>query len=274
MPVVSQSPGSPTAVHIWQEQSLVNPRETTSLRVLKFAAASLWLATGVGVLHPYYREVGSGYLGRIGLPDALMYATCAFEVGLGLWVMLKPQGPWLTLLQVGMVAVFSLILGVTEPMLLVHPMGVLTKNLPFVAVVLTIWLVENEGWSDRAKWLLRAGMAVIWMTEGLFPKLLFQQPYEIAIVEGSGLIPGDASLFLMWMGAAQIASGVAVLALRGKPLRFVLGCHIAALIVLPLLVGFVDPALWFHPFGPLTKNIVILLGTIVVWRIVAPERDR
>ncbi|MHC4393776.1 MAG: hypothetical protein ACYTFT_04435 [Planctomycetota bacterium] len=33
-------------------------------------------------------------------------------------------------------------------------------------------------------------MAVIWITEGLFPKILYQQPWEIEIVAGSGPLGG------------------------------------------------------------------------------------
>ena len=48
------------------------------------SVAFVWLATGLLVLHPYYREQGQEALGRLGLPDWFMYATCAAEVLLGL----------------------------------------------------------------------------------------------------------------------------------------------------------------------------------------------
>jgi hypothetical protein len=110
-------------------------------------------------------------------------------------------------------------------------------------------------------------MACVWLTEGLFPKLLFQQPLELAVVAGSGLVPMDPSRFLVLLGAAQILSGVAALVLRGRPLRWLLGAQVAALVVLPLLVSWQAPSLWFHPYGPLTKNLPIIAGTLVaLWR--------
>ena len=194
-----------------------------------------------------------------------MYVTCAGEVMLALIVARSQPTTLLTVLQTGAVATFTVLLAGLDPMLLAHPVGVLTKNLPLIAVLWTAWLVAREGWTERATWLLRAGMAVIWMTEGLFPKILFQQPWEVEIVAGSGLVPIDPSLFLIGMGVAQIASGIAVLAL--KPGRLLIGlllCQVAALLVLPVLVSIQEPALWIHPFGPLTKNVPIVVGTLVL----------
>lgn len=235
-------------------------------RLLRGSVAFVWIATGLAVLHPYYREVGGAYLDRLGLPHWLMYATCGFEVLLGAGVARWPAKTPITGLQVAMVLAFTAILAVFEPILLVHPFGILTKNLPLLAVLVTAWMLERDGLSRRAGWVLRVGVAVIWMTEGLFPKILFQQPMEIALVAQSGLVPLDPSAFLYLMGAAQLASGFAVLLLRGRWLRWLLYCQMAALVLLPVVVSIQDPDLWFHPFGPLTKNIPILVGTYVVTR--------
>jgi hypothetical protein len=195
-----------------------------------------------------------------------MWIACALEVALGLRVLLGPMTRWLAALQAALVSGFSLILAVDEPMLLVHPFGILAKNLPLLAMIATAAMVERDGWTPRAERLLRIGMASIWITEGLLPKILFQQPMELDVVARSGLVPMDPSRFLIGMGVAQVLSGVLVLVLTGPALRALLGAQIAALVVLPVLVSIGEPLLWVHPFGPLTKNLPILAGTIVVWR--------
>lgn len=235
-------------------------------RLLRAGIASIWLLTGLLVAHPHYRAVGAQQLDRIGMPHWLMPAACAFEVLLGLRVLLARATLATTALQVGTVLGFTTILAVAEPMLLVHPFGILSKNLPLLALVVSAYLVEREGWTARTLWLVRAGVAAIWITEGLLPKLLFQQPMELEVVARSGLVPFDPSTFLVLMGLAQIASGVAVLALRGLPLRLVLGAQVLALVALPLLVSFHEPLLWVHPFGPLTKNVPIIAGTLIAMR--------
>lgn len=233
---------------------------------MKVGTASIWLLTALGVLHPYYREVGHEFLSRLGLPDGLMYAACAGELVLALLILALPPKTWLMAAQVGGVVFFTLVLAWLEPMLLVHPYGMLSKNYPFIALVVTCWLVAREGWTPRATWVLRGGMALVWMTEGLFPKILFQQPLELAVVAGSGLVPMSPPVFLMALGFAQLISGVLALTLKGPLLRALVGFQAASLIILPLAVSAQDPMLWFHPFGPMTKNVPIIFGTLLVLR--------
>lgn len=233
---------------------------------LKAGAASIWLTTALGVLHPTYREVGHAWLFRLGLPDALMWLTCSGELVLGVLVLVLPPRTWLAGLQVGAVAGFTVVLAALEPMLLVHPFGMLTKNLPFLALVVATWLAAREGWTPRAWWTLRVGMALIWVTEGLFPKIFFQQALELDVVAKSGLVPMSPSTFLVLMGLAQAASGVLALVLRGRWLVALLAAQVAALVGLPLLVSWQDPSLWVHPFGPMTKNLPIIAGTLEVLR--------
>lgn len=214
------------------------------------------------MLHPYYRSVGHEWLSRLGLPDWLMWLTCAGELVLGVVILMLPPKWWLMAAQVGGVTVFTIILAALEPMLLVHPFGMLSKNYPFIALVVATWLAASEGWTPRATWTLRAGMALVWITEGLFPKVFFQQPMELAVVSNSGLVPMSAPVFLMLLGFAQAISGVLALVLRGRLLRWLLVAQTAALVALPALVSWQDPMLWFHPFGPMTKNLPVIFGTL------------
>ena len=238
----------------------------TSVRAMQASVATVWILTGVLVVHPYYRQIGSGYLGRVHLPDWLMYATCAAEVVLGWRVLFGRPSTWLCILQAGMVISFTAILGISDPALLVHRFGILTKNLPLLAVLGTAWLVDREGWSPRARWLLRGGMAVIWVTEGLLPKVFFQNADEIATVAQSGLVSSDPSRFLVFMGITQAVSGIAALILEGRPLRILLWCQVTALVLLPILVSIQDPLLWVHPFAPMWKNVPIIVGTFLLVR--------
>lgn len=240
------------------------PATAREILVLKVGTASIWLLTALGVLHPYYRQVGHEWLSRLGLPDALMWPTCAGELALALAILALPPKGWLMTLQMGAVGFFTLILAALDWHLLVHPFGMLSKNGPFMGLVFATWLIAREGWTSRATWLLRAAMALVWMTEGLFPKILFQQPMELAVVANSGLVPISASVFLTIMGVAQVVSGVLALLLRGRPLRWLLWAQIIGLVLLPLLVSWQDPNLWFHPFGPMTKNIPLIIGTLGV----------
>jgi hypothetical protein len=235
-------------------------------RLLRWSVAFVWLATGILGVVPEYQRVGSYYLDRLHLPAWLMYATCALEIALGLRLALARMATWLAVLQIGMVLTFTAILASIEPMMLASPFGILTKNVPLLAAVGTAWLLEREGWTPRALWLLRAGVGSIWITEGIVPKILFQQETELRVVAESGLVQMKPDEFLFWLGLAQAASGLGVFVLSGKPLRILLACQLAALVALPILVSWHEWELWVHPFGPLTKNVPILAGTWLLLR--------
>lgn len=234
---------------------------------LRISVALVWLLTAVGVVHPFYREVGASYLTALGLPTWLMPLTCAIELVLGVVVWTQRPRRWLTLLQVGMILTFTLLLAVHEPLLLASPFGYLSKNLQILAILFIIDRVERDGaWSDVTRRWLRIAMAIVWITEGLFPKILFQQSIELAMVPRIGIESISPSILVGAMGVCQIASGILALVLTGQPRRLLLTAQALALIVLPLLVGLLEPTLYVHPFGPFLKNLPILTGTWLLRR--------
>ena len=239
-------------------------------RLLRWALACVWLATGILVLHPAYRSEGTDWLARLGLGPEWMLGACAGEVILAAILFARRTNPWLALLQGGAIVGFTIILAALSPRLLVHPLGVLSKNLPLLAAIATAWLLVGEGFSQRAQWILRIGMAAPWISEGLFPKLLFLQPMEIEIVSFWGFSATSAGVLIRLVGVAQLLSGVAALLLRGRPLAWLLGAQLVALALLPIVVTVPLPLAWVHPFGPLTKNVVLLAGTFVLFRRCTP----
>ena len=86
-----------------QVQSKIIP---PSARWFRWAIAFVWLSSGLLVFHSDYREIGKDYLDQLGLPLWLMYATCAAEVLLGLYVAAKPARGWVTCLQVVLIVGF------------------------------------------------------------------------------------------------------------------------------------------------------------------------
>lgn len=234
---------------------------------LRASVAAVWLITAFTVLHPYYREVGDQYLAPLGLPSWIMWAADGLELVIGVWMLRGPLSGLLAAIQIAMVVGFTITLAALEPMLLVSPFGVLTKNGPLVVVIVVAFWLEREGWSARATRLLRVGMAAIWMTEGLFPKILFQQEVELAMVPAIGLdVVAPAWLFVGAVGVAQLASGIAVLVLPRRPRAWLLLAQTVALVLLPLVVGLLAPLLFVHPFGPFSKNLPLIAGTYLLYR--------
>ncbi len=228
--------------------------------LIRLGIGFVWLFTGLAVLHPFYREEGMRYLSPLGLPEWVMFATCAFEVALGLWVLLRPASKWITLLQIAMIVTFTLILSIQQPRLLAHPFGVLSKNFCLLAMIVSVFYLDREGWSWRAEWSLRLGMAFIWVWDGIVPCILMPALELEEVLDFLGL----GSQFLIWIGISQAISGVLVLVLRGWIRQMILISHLFGICAITGIVTFVFPELWFHPFGPLTKNVPLILGTYIL----------
>ena len=240
-------------------------------RFLRAGLAFVWLATGLGVLHPAYRAAGAASLGRLGLPDWLMFVTCAGEVLLGLRVLLGQAATWLVALQLAAILTFSAILSFSEPELLRDPWSRLTKNIPLLVILVVVWIVEREGWTRRARWLLRGGLALPWLIEGLIHKMLLgiSTPLTTYLLtwQHQDVARNVAVVGAIEAGAAIVSCGpytwAARPALRGQA---------APLAAAMLLGSQQEPELWVHPFGPLTKNVPWLCGTLVVLWLTKKER--
>jgi hypothetical protein len=237
---------------------------------LRAGLAFVWLATGVGVLHPEYRRLGAESLAPLGLPPWVMVVACVGEIALGLRVLFGRMDAWLAWLQAVLIAGFTAILTATQPGLWLHPFGVLTKNLALLGIIAVLRRFDHRGWDVRCEWRLRAGLAVVWLADGFAAQFLYGlSGSELAPVRA--VIPLDPALTVRVLGVLSGASGLAALIFRGRTRQAVLLVQLAVLAAAPVIASFVDPLLWAHPFGPLTKNVPLVIGTWIVCRGVPPS---
>ncbi len=143
--------------------------DAAAARWMRWSVAFVWLWTGLGVLHPNYREKGEFYLAPLGLPAWVMWVTCAGEVILAVWVALRKSSAWLTALQVATILAFTVILSFSHPELWLDPEAVLTKNLPLIGLIVAIWLLEKEQKNLQAAYY-NLGFALLgyWLAVGVF----------------------------------------------------------------------------------------------------------
>jgi uncharacterized membrane protein YphA (DoxX/SURF4 family) len=231
-------------------------------RWIRGALAFVWLATGLGVLHPHYRAVGHEDLASLGLPDLVMYGTCLGEILLGARIVIGSMSTWLAVLQVVLILGFTVILTLIDPWLLAD--DVLIKNLPLLALIVTAWLHEREGWSPRALWMLRSGIAAFWLAASI-TSLLFQMPEQVQFVAERAPAVANPAGFLRAVGVIQLLFGLSLLLPVGRLFWSILVCQILVLITGQVLLTLEQPVSWFHPFGPLTKNVPIVIGTCLVF---------
>ncbi|WP_221566946.1 DoxX-like family protein [Alkalihalobacillus sp. TS-13] len=126
---------------------------------------------------------------------------------------------------------------------------------------LKLWLEENVHpktslLRSMMHWVICAVLAVVWIYQGLVPKLLFPDSGELAIVQKSGLFVGFEETVLLMIGFLEIAFGLIFLLPIKKKKVF----YINVVVLLGLLAGaiFSNPAILVAPFNPIALTLVMV----------------
>lgn len=124
-----------------------------------------------------------------------------------------------------------------------------------------------------AKVAARISLGLVWLYEGLVPKLLYlsAHPAQIELVRRSRLFWPTPELTLVMLGVAQALAGI-ILIVGWAERRAVLVATFA-MFVLILLVATGEPAMLTDPFGALAKDICLVACAYVVW-LLAPENGK
>lgn len=131
---------------------------------------------------------------------------------------------------------------------------------------------QAERWHAQLyflKPLLRFGIALVWLWSGLTS--LFFYPHELSyqLLAATGVTGIAAPITLYGLALMDIALGLATLLLY-RP-RTLMSWQLAIVLIYTLVVGFMLPEFWLHPFGPLLKNIPFLL-CLMIYRQLEGEK--
>lgn len=97
-------------------------------------------------------------------------------------------------------------------------------------------------------------LGVLWIYQGLVPKLLFPESGELAILQSTGLFKGMESVALQVFGMSEIVFGLMFLLIKSKILHWL---NIIALVVLGIGAAISLPALYTEPFNPATLTLAM-----------------
>lgn len=112
-------------------------------------------------------------------------------------------------------------------------------------------------------------LAALWCYQGLFPKLIFTSPDEIAVWQWIGLSFEQAKLFGQISGVIEIIFGLLFIFMPIKLLHYL---SIAGLTFLLLLIGVVIPDTLIRAFNPVVMNIAMISLSVVVLMLYAQEK--
>ncbi|MDD4930170.1 MAG: DoxX-like family protein [Gallionella sp.] len=104
--------------------------------------------------------------------------------------------------------------------------------------------------------LVRYTLALVWLVTGALSLGIYPQQQSLQLLERVGL-RGDMALIALYGAAAlDVALGWLTLA---WPAPWLWKTQAALVIAYSLVIALYLPEFWLHPFGPLLKNLPILL---------------
>lgn len=117
----------------------------------------------------------------------------------------------------------------------------------------------------------RVALGLVWLYEGLVPKLLFIRPDQIDLVQRSGFYFGTPQGFLQLLGVAQVAFALWLLA--GYVERVAVAIATIGMAVLIVLVARNNPGMLTDPYGALIKDLCLIACAYAVW-VLSPAAVR
>lgn len=118
------------------------------LPILRYSIAFVWIVTAIVSAGLYPPALSYELLARTGIPEALrplmLYGAAAFDLALGLGILLLKRRRWLWLAQLALIGFYTVVIAFKLPEFLVHPYGPLTKNLPMLAAIWLLYEMEEE----------------------------------------------------------------------------------------------------------------------------------
>ena len=124
---------------------------------------------------------------------------------------------------------------------------------------------QAELWHARLYFFkpgLRTGLALLWIATAIISVFVYPFEKSVAMVSGLGVSDSHAAALVYGGAALDAALGAALLA-NFRP-ALVGGVQIIAMLAFTVLATMAVPQIWSEPFGPLMKNLAVLLATLTM----------
>lgn len=124
-----------------------NINQDTLLRAARYSLAFLWVFTGLTSIY-FSPEIGYQILASANitglLADTSVYAGGALDVALGLWLLTSIRTKLCCIVQITVIAVYTVLLTFIDASFWLHPFGPITKNIPIIVLIFFIMINEVE----------------------------------------------------------------------------------------------------------------------------------
>lgn len=144
-----------------------------------------------------------------------------------------------------------------------EPRGIKDFITPFEAhylrnIALLAWLLP----------LMRLSIAVVWIVTGILSLGVFPVQDSYALLAELGLTGLPAAIALYGGAILDIGLGLATLLLRKRKVLWIM--QIGVILGYTLLLSWYIPGFWLHPFGPLLKNIPMMVSIYFLLQMERP----
>ena len=113
--------------------------------------------------------------------------------------------------------------------------------------------------------LLKFSLALLWIATGFISVFGYPVESSYTMLQQVGVPAFLMPITLYSAATLDIALGLALLI--SYQLRLALLLQILTVVIYTLIISISMPELWLHPFGPITKNIPLLVSTFVLLRL-------
>jgi uncharacterized protein YbjT (DUF2867 family) len=124
------------------------------LPLLRFSIAVVWIWTGIVSVGLYPREESLQLLARTGVPEVLapllLYGAAGLDLAFGFATLLLRRRRLLWLSQMALILLYSAIITVKLPEFWLHPYGPMVKNLPMLAALYLLYVLETPAWNTSS----------------------------------------------------------------------------------------------------------------------------
>jgi hypothetical protein len=103
-------------------------------------------------------------------------------------------------------------------------------------------------------------LSLVWIYQGLIPKLLFTGTGEIEILQQSGLFKGNEKNILAFIGWIEILFGLIIFLVHKKSIHII---NIIVLLLLSAAAIFSNATIFTFPFNPFSLNVSMITISII-----------
>ncbi|MFB3819191.1 MAG: DoxX-like family protein [Candidatus Methylomirabilales bacterium] len=252
--------------------------EAPILSLLRIGLGGLWvydglifkllaLPLGVHAATPGWPALAA-LLGLDLPPLAQVRLLGAAEVLLGALLLARVQVRAAAAAQCLLLALHVLDVALGNPGALLRPLGPLSRSLVLFSACLSLAAVpatDPARQERRLALLLRAGLGLMWLHEGLVLKWVIAPPVEAPLLAGTGLVPAAAVAgFVRGLGLVEAGLGLAVL--LGLAVRRLAVLQVGLLAGTLLLLGAASPEDVARASGGLSRHLAMIGCALVLYQ--------